>query len=226
MSAASSSTDSKRSIIIGIAVGVAATVIGGLILVALTSIRDMPPHQGAFIKRGRFGYVEIPIHLDGESIGARFSDAPVTNDSRPTIVIWEPQMRMDSLTLHEEIGAIGIALGYGYYDGKVFPGVDEVIIRGGAEEAGIMPGDLIIALDGISTENFDLDNFRALALGPAGSKIDVTVIRNETRRDFTVVRIPTGDNTRGRIPFEVFPNDELLELTPSENLTCMTNLLS
>jgi carboxyl-terminal processing protease len=70
---------------------------------------------------------------------------------------------------------------------------DEVVVtspmRGSpAEEAGIESGDVLIAVDGESVKGMDFKEIGEKIKGPEGTEVDLTVLRDEEERDFTVER--------------------------------------
>jgi carboxyl-terminal processing protease len=70
---------------------------------------------------------------------------------------------------------------------------DEVVVsspmRGSpAEEAGIESGDVLIAVDGESVKGMDFKEIGEKIRGPEGTKVDLTVLRDEEEHDFSVER--------------------------------------
>lgn len=64
---------------------------------------------------------------------------------------------------------------------KVEPG-------GGAQEAGILPGDILIAIEDKSVVQMGTDGSRALIQGTEGTKVSVTVLRDGQEMKFTLTR--------------------------------------
>ena len=58
---------------------------------------------------------------------------------------------------------------------------------GPAQEAGLAPGDLIVAVDGVSCAPATSDH-RQLMLGDEGTKVTITVLRSGQTRDYTLTR--------------------------------------
>ena len=58
---------------------------------------------------------------------------------------------------------------------------------GPAQEAGLAPGDLIVAVDGVSCAPATSDH-RQLMLGDEGTKVTITVLRGGQTRDYTLTR--------------------------------------
>lgn len=57
-----------------------------------------------------------------------------------------------------------------------------------AEEAGIESGDVLIAVDGESVKGMDFKEIGEKVKGPEGTKVDLTMLRDEEERDFSVER--------------------------------------
>ncbi len=66
--------------------------------------------------------------------------------------------------------------------------VSEVIADGGAYAAGIMAGDLVVAVEGIDVLNLSLDDVTAMIKGNEGTYVQITIQRGENRFDVTVER--------------------------------------
>lgn len=64
----------------------------------------------------------------------------------------------------------------------------EVTPGGSAQEAGIQPGDILVAVDGESAKKMSTDALKDLIRGENGTKLTITVQRNESSLDFTVER--------------------------------------
>lgn len=68
--------------------------------------------------------------------------------------------------------------------------VDEVVPAGGAADAGILAGDHIVALDGVSVVKFGMDGSIARIRGAAGTVIAVGITRAGAPQTITVTRKP------------------------------------
>lgn len=89
---------------------------------------------------------------------------------------------IDSLSSEYE----GIGIMIEYLDGFTtiitpFPGSP-------AEEAGLKPADIIIAVDGIETVDLDISEVAALIKGPIDSTVDISVLREKRELTLTVRR--------------------------------------
>lgn len=81
---------------------------------------------------------------------------------------------------------VGIGVEYAYFNNVAL--IKKVFKDSPAEKAGIMPGDIIVAIDGKSVENMASDDIKENVLGQEGSDVIVTVSRKGTDIDFTVTR--------------------------------------
>lgn len=66
--------------------------------------------------------------------------------------------------------------------------VDSVYVGGGAENAGIISGDVIIAVDGVDTSGFAPAQVRELIVGEDGTTVKITVRRGEEVMNLYAVR--------------------------------------
>ncbi len=66
--------------------------------------------------------------------------------------------------------------------------VIKVTTGGPAEEAGILAGDVIVKVEGKTVAEIGADNVRDVIRGEAGTKVQVTVLRDEQESDISVTR--------------------------------------
>ena len=66
--------------------------------------------------------------------------------------------------------------------------VQQVAAGGPAEEAGILPGDLVVAVDGASIAGMDIGDIKAMIQGKAETTVELTVRRGEESLNITVTR--------------------------------------
>lgn len=83
------------------------------------------------------------------------------------------------------VNLVGIGVSIQYTDKGIL--VLEVLKGGSAEEAGLMPGDLIVAVDGVSCVPAD-ESHRSLIVGEEGSSVFVSLIRDGTRYGYALQR--------------------------------------
>jgi carboxyl-terminal processing protease len=70
---------------------------------------------------------------------------------------------------------------------------DEVVVSSPidgspAKEAGVEPGDVLVAVDGESVQEEDVKGISERVRGPEGSEVELTVLRDGEEREFTVER--------------------------------------
>lgn len=76
---------------------------------------------------------------------------------------------------------------------------------GSAQEAGILPGDILIKVDGTSIAGMNTDQVSSLVRGEEGTSLTVTVLRNGAEMDFSLkrqtvrVQVATGELLEGNI---------------------------
>ena len=83
-------------------------------------------------------------------------------------------------------GSIGAILGQDADTGALH--VRETPDGMGAAEAGLIPGDRVVMIDGVHVESLDADRIRALLRGDVGTKVKLTVIRGEQVLHVVVTR--------------------------------------
>lgn len=66
--------------------------------------------------------------------------------------------------------------------------IDKVSEGGPAEEAGMLAGDVIVAVDGQSIVGMDINAGKELVRGPEGSQVSLTVLRGQEEKSFVVTR--------------------------------------
>ena len=66
--------------------------------------------------------------------------------------------------------------------------IEKVAEGGPAEDAGLLAGDIIVAVDGTSVVGMDVNEGKQLVQGKAGTKVQITVLRGEEQKEFTVKR--------------------------------------
>lgn len=72
-------------------------------------------------------------------------------------------------------------------DGQGFD-VTNVVSGGPAQQAGIAPGDVVIAVDGTSAIGLTVSEMSALVRGRENTQVKLTVLRGQERKEFTVTR--------------------------------------
>ena len=60
--------------------------------------------------------------------------------------------------------------------------------NGGAKEAGILPGDILIEVEGQNVVENGMDKSKELIRGDEGTQVNITILRDGQRMDFTITR--------------------------------------
>lgn len=146
---------------------------------------------------------------------------------------WSYYIPADQFDTHKEtmenayVG-IGITI-LAQEDGSGFS-IEAVTEGGGAEEAGLLPGDLIIGVAGEDVRGMDINQTRALVRGKEGSTVSVTVIREEQELTVQVERrrfetpVATGELLDGGFGLVTIENFD--ERCASETIAAIEELLS
>lgn len=74
-----------------------------------------------------------------------------------------------------------------------------VLEDGSAYSAGIMPGDLIIKVDGEDMKGLTVDQVQSAVVGELNTNVEVTVFRNGQEITYTMKRMPVNDKTVSHI---------------------------
>ena len=90
-------------------------------------------------------------------------------------------------SVEDTVSLVGIGVSIQYTEEGIL--VIDPLKNGSAYEAGILAGDLIIAIDGVSCAPAD-ESHRALILGEEGTQVTVTVLRDGVTMDFVLTRKP------------------------------------
>ena len=86
-------------------------------------------------------------------------------------------------------------------------GIDimEVTPGGAAQVGGVLPGDILVQVDGVSVAGMDVDAVKNLVRGEEGTELKLTVLRDGTEMAFTLKRqtihtvVATGEMLEGNI---------------------------
>ena len=96
-------------------------------------------------------------------------------------------------------------------DGQGFD-VQKVTAGGPAEEAGLLPGDIVVGADGIDVKTKSIDDLTAMIKGEANTTVEITVLRDGQTRNFTVQRrqikvtVATGKLLEGNVGLVTITN--------------------
>lgn len=130
-------------------------------------------------------------------------------------------------TMENAYVGIGITI-LAQEDGSGFS-IEAVTEGGGAEEAGLLPGDLLIGVAGEDVRGMDSNETRALVRGKEGSTVSVTVLRDGQELTFQVERrrfetpVATGELLENNIGLVTIENFD--ERCASESIAAIENLL-
>lgn len=95
----------------------------------------------------------------------------------------------------EEFAGVGLEL----HDGEHGPHVVRSLPGGSAEQAGLRPGDRVVAVDGLPTAGRSLADVVARLRGPAGSQVSLVLERGAVRMTVDLTRTAVaraGDDYR------------------------------
>lgn len=109
-------------------------------------------------------------------------------DRYSLLMLPEDYEKLQEQMQNTEFGGIGIYIELDREDNNRLT-VFEPIEGTPAFEAGVLPGDKVMKIDGVSTDGITLEQAQAKIRGPIDSKVVLTVKRKgEEERDYTVVR--------------------------------------
>lgn len=128
-------------------------------------------------------------------------------------------------TVEQEFGGIGIQLNTGKVDGQFRLVVSAPIPGTPAQRAGVKPGDVILEINGKTTETMTMDDAKKLMRGPPGEEVSITVRHlgsNEVAKltmQRAIIEVPTvhgfAHNADGSWNFMIDPEKKIgyIELT-------------
>lgn len=130
--------------------------------------------------------LEYVDEVDPEILMQSGLDAMLETLDPYTVLFNEAQNEQAEIISRGNYAGIGIEAGY--RDGEVV--VIAPMEGAPAEKAGIRAGDIIIAVDGVSTEDLQPEEVNALTSGETGSKVTITIKRFGVTQplDFTLKR--------------------------------------
>ncbi|MBQ7329869.1 MAG: PDZ domain-containing protein [Oscillospiraceae bacterium] len=104
---------------------------------------------------------------------------------------WSYYIPASEMSAHQEYKEnSGVAIGISIAVREDNTGIDilGVSMGGAADAAGILPGDILIKVDGKSVAGMDLDQVTSLVHGEEGAELTVTVLRNGEEMSFRLKR--------------------------------------
>ena len=93
---------------------------------------------------------------------------------------------MEEFSTSINMDYVGIGVQYRSNNGKAI--VERVFVNSPAEKAGILPGDIIYKVDGTDVTGYESETIKTLVLGEEGSKVVITVIRENKEIELTAIR--------------------------------------
>ena len=114
-----------------------------------------------------------------------YSFVETTNDKYSIYRTKEEYEEYDT-NMNGSFVGIGVTVRYSTQTNDIL--VESVNEDSGAEEAGILPGDYIIKVDGESVDTLGYQKAIANVKGKAGTSVNITVLRGEQELTFTVIR--------------------------------------
>lgn len=99
-----------------------------------------------------------------------------------------PKSEMESYQDQKNNSYVGVGITITQMEDGSGLKITQVTAGGSAEEAGMLPGDIIIGVAGQSLQDISLDDASALIKGEIGTQVVLTVLRDGTQMDITVTR--------------------------------------
>lgn len=104
---------------------------------------------------------------------------------------WSYYISKDQMQAHEEQRAnayVGIGVTITVTEDESGFEIQQVEPEGPAKQGGILPGDIIIAVDGVSVAQTGIDKAKNMVSGAENTNVDITVLRQEQELTFTLTR--------------------------------------
>lgn len=114
-------------------------------------------------------------------------------DSLDEHSVYYTKEEFNSFNNYIESGFAGIGVTYLRENGKMI--VSDTVENSPAYKAGILPGDVIAAVDGVSLYDCDTDYAASLIRGQEGTSVTITVDRAGNKFDVTMIRATLHDIT-------------------------------
>lgn len=121
---------------------------------------------------------------------------------------WDPHTSYMSPQEYESFASslqgnfVGIGIQYYALDEDTFM-VERVFKGSGAEKGGMIKGDMIKAVNGVSVKGKDIDEIAAMIKGELNSSVNITVVRENKDIDLTIQRSVVNDSVYGYVDQEV-----------------------
>ena len=96
------------------------------------------------------------------------------------------QDELDDFASNINMDYVGIGVQFMLNNNKAI--IERVFSNSPAEKAGLLSGDIIEAVDGVSIEGMDTDEIKELVVGEENAEVIITITRNNNTSDFSVIR--------------------------------------
>jgi carboxyl-terminal processing protease len=158
-------------------------------------LRDKMPWTSNILRVSAPGELQEVIDL----VKNRYVD-PVNTDSLRELAIDEVLTALDPHSVYIPARSLrdvnedlagrfeGIGVEFNIYEDTVH--IITVLRGGPSDKAGLLPGDRIVKVEEkpVAGTKITAEGIRSLLRGPRGSKVNVTVVRNEAPKQFTITR--------------------------------------
>jgi carboxyl-terminal processing protease len=176
----------KRKYITGLTAGIVLLTSAGILAQQSDIYFLIKKNFSIFSKAYENVALEYVDEVDPETLMRNGIDAMLETLDPYTVLFDEAQNEQAEIMSRGNYAGVGIEAGY--RDGEV------VVVApsegGPAEQVGIRAGDVIVAVDGISTEGLKPEEVNALTSGEVGSEVTITIDRFGLAQslDFTLTR--------------------------------------
>lgn len=154
---------------------------------------------------------DIPLMADGEKLDnpneARMkmiqaSNVTVVRDGKDTVDIKIPENFIFALDREAKSDTATIA----FMTYRIPTKISQVMPGEGADKAGIITGDEVIAIDSIDTPS--LDRFMSALAGHENKKINLKILRTTEKeaKDTLVIPVPLSENSKMGVALEIDPS--------------------
>ena len=113
-------------------------------------------------------------------------DGLVSKLDRHSRYLHDDDLDSFQISIDQQFGGIGVFIGLGDSAGQLF--VRAAFPGSPADRAGIEPGDIITAIDGVNLDDEQPDGAIKNMKGNVGEPVTLTVLRDEKNLDFKMVR--------------------------------------
>ncbi len=189
------------------AVKILSYALTALVACALTLGAVLLVVQGRYSKLAQLEGI-IGDRFIGEVDSGKLADAAADAMVQALGDRWSYYMSAEEFgSYQEQMANAYVGIGITVQAGPEGTGMEVVQVAkgGGAEAAGLLAGDLVIAVDGKSLEGMTLNEVTPLIRGDAGTKVELTVLRGGQELTFSVERrtiktdVATGTLLEGNI---------------------------